>query len=176
MTEAAKPVIETLAQRRSVRKFESTAIPQTALDTILEAGRKAQSADNRQPWHFVVLQQNREMLHDLFRQQGFKTAPLLLVVLSDREQAWKRHRFDDVNYAEVDAAIAVTEMITAATALGIGSCWVASIDPDRVKDIIGAPAHLHLVGVITFGYPPTPLVLHQKKRKEASEIFHFEKW
>lgn len=176
MSDEARIVIESLAKRRSVRKFTEKEISPEALDSILEAGRKAQSADNRQPWHFIVLRENRIVLHDLLRQEGFRTAPLLLAVYSDREAAWNRHRFDKQNYAEVDAAIAVTEMITVATALGIGACWIASIDPQQVSERLGVPENLHLVGVIAFGYPPTPLEPHTKKRKDASEIFHFEKW
>jgi nitroreductase len=76
----------------------------------------------------------------------------------------------------VDVSIAITEMIGAATAEGIGTCWIAAIDPVRVKEILGIPAHIEVVGIIALGYPVKELEREEKARKTMEEIIYNDRW
>ena len=164
-------------RRRSIREFSGRPVEPEKIDRLLEALMRAQSAANRQPWHFVVLsgQEERAALDDVFTKEGFRKAPLLIVACADQSQAWTR-RADKVNYAWVDATIAVTEMIGAATAEGLGSCWVAAIEPDLVREKLGIPGQIDIVAIIAIGYPEKELVVEDKARKPLAEIIHHGKW
>ena len=164
-------------RRRSIREFSGRPVEPEKTDRLLEALRRAQSAANRQPWHFVVIsgQEERAALDDVFTKEGFKKAPLLIVACADPSQAWTR-RADKVNYAWVDATIAVTEMIGAATAEGLGSCWVAAIEPDLVREKLGIPGQIDIVAIIAIGCPEKELVVEDKARKPLAEIIHHGKW
>lgn len=164
-------------RRRSIREFSDRPVEPEKTDRLLEALRRAQSAANRQPWHFVVISDKagRAALDEVFTKEGFRKAPLLIVACADQSQAWTR-RADKFNYAWVDAAIAVTEMIGAATAEGLGSCWVAAIEPELVREKLGIPGHIDIVAIIAVGYPEKELVVEDKARKSLAEIIHHGKW
>jgi nitroreductase len=164
-------------RRRSVREFSDRQVEPEKIDRLLEALRRAQSAANRQPWHFVVISDKagRAALDEVFTKEGFRKAPLLIVACADPSQAWTR-RADKVNYAWVDATIAVTEMIGAATAEGLGCCWVAAIEPEIVRGKLGIPGQIDIVAIIAVGYPEKELVVEDKARKPLAEIIHYGKW
>lgn len=164
-------------RRKSVREFSDRPVEPEKTGRLLEALRRAQSAANRQPWHFVVISgtDERAVLDDVFTKEGFRKAPLLIVACADQSQAWTR-RADKVNYAWVDATIAVTEMIGAATAEGLGSCWVAAIEPETVRVKLAVPAQIDIVAIIAIGYPEKELVVEDKARKPLAEIIHYGKW
>jgi len=159
-----------------VRDFTERSIEEEKLDRILETGRRAQSAANRQPWHFIVLRKGeREGLDELLHGDGFRRASVLIVTCADPEEAWIRN-YDGKNYADVDAAIALTEMIAAATAEDLGTCWVASVDPVKAKQILGISDRMELVGILVLGYPFEPLRYEEKDRKEMSQVVHWGRW
>lgn len=174
--ERLKTFYELYDRRRSVREFQDKPVEPESLSRLLTALNRAQSAANRQPWHFIVLEKKgREAFNETLTKDGFKNAPVIIAALAEPEKAWVR-KADKVNYAWVDVTIAVTEMIGAATAEGIGTCWIASLDPARVKDILGIPAHIEVVGLIAMGYPLTELAKENKSRKPLGEIIHYGKW
>ena len=143
---------------------------------LVEVLRRAQSAANAQPWHFIIVDEStRGEFNEVFTKEGFKRAPLVIVACAEPEKAWVR-KADGRNYAWVDVAIAVTEMIGAATAEGLGTCWVAAIDPERVKKILSIPDNIDVVGVIAIGYPVKELVREEKNRKPLEEIIHHGRW
>ncbi len=163
-------------RRKSIREFTSRPIERDVLGRLLRVLNRAQSAANRQPWHFIVIErEGRDEFNNLFYKEGFKDAPVAIAAFADPEAAWVRKN-DGVNYAWVDVTIAVTEMIGAATAEGVGTCWIAAIDPVAVKLQLGVPERLELVGVIVLGYPESHLVHERKPRKPLEEIVRYGKW
>ncbi len=128
--------------RRSVRTFRPDPVPREALERILEVGRRAASAANRQPWHFVVAEKSAgHPLHRLLEGRSQVDAPVLIMGLADRRPAWVR-KGDGINYAWVDTTIALTEMILAATAEGLGTCWVAAFDPAEARRLLKLPSEV----------------------------------
>lgn len=167
-----------LRSRRSVRQYTDRDMAPEVLDRILETGRLAASAANCQPWHFIVIgpkSPQREALNTVFYKDGFKQAPVVIAACAEPSKAWLRKN-DGVNFAWVDVTIAVTEMILAATAEGVGSCWVASFDLEKAGKILHIPQGMELVTLITLGYPEEPLDIRKKDRKPKDQIFHAGEW
>ena len=176
MDEDLKRFYEFLGRRRSVREFLDSGIEEEKLARLLNILRRAQSAANRQPWHFIVVRgKEREALNRVFTKEGFRNAPVCIVACAAPDKAWVR-KADKKNYAWVDVTIAITEMITAATAEGIGTCWVAAIDPLEVKKILNIPEDMEVVSIIAMGYPKEGLVWKEKDRKPLEEIIHRGRW
>lgn len=176
MEERLKIFYELYDRRRSIREFLDKPVGLDKLSRLLMTVNRAQSAANRQPWHFIVVEKkDRQELNATLTREGFKNAPVIIVACADPGQAWVR-KTDGVNYAWVDVAIAVTEMIGAATAEGIGTCWIASLDAARVKQILNIPERIDVVGMIALGYPVEELKKEEKARKPIGEIIHYGKW
>ncbi len=167
---------ELYSRRRSIREFSGRHVEEEVLARLLEVLRMAQSAANRQPWHFIVVRdEDREAFNDIFTKEGFKAAPLLIVACAEPATAWQR-KPDGQNYAWVDVTIAITEMIGAATAEGLGSCWIAAIEPVKVKKLLEIPDKIDVVGVIALGYPKEELRAIEKDRRPLEKIIHYGKW
>lgn len=176
MEERLKQFYELYDRRKSIREFQDRAVEPDRLARLVMTLSRAQSAANRQPWHFIVVEKKgRAGLDSLMTKEGFRNAPVMLVACADPAQAWTR-KGDGRNYAWVDVSIAVTEMIGAATAEGLGTCWIAAIDAERVKAELNIPAHIDVVAVIAVGYPLAELKKEEKQRKSLSEIIHYGKW
>ncbi len=176
MDEKLRVFYELYSRRRSVREFEDREIEPEKLARLLTVLNMAQSAANRQPWHFIVIERkDRDELNGALRREGFRDAPVIIAACADPDNAWVR-KADRRNYAWVDVTIAVTEMIGAATAEGLGTCWIASLDPERVKNILGIPGHMDLVGLVAIGYPKEGLKKENKDRKPLGEVVHHGKW
>jgi len=176
MDEKLKTFYDLYERRKSIREFSDREIEKEKLKRLLEMLRRAQSAANRQPWHFIVIEKkDRKKLNDCLTKEGFKNAPLIIAACAEPQRAWIR-KADGVNYAWVDVAIAITEMIGAATAEELGTCWIAAIDPSKIKEILCIPAHIEVVALIAVGYPLNPLVKEEKNRKPLEEITHYGRW
>ncbi|MBI5048844.1 MAG: nitroreductase family protein [Deltaproteobacteria bacterium] len=176
MDEKLKIFYALYERRKSIREFSDKDIEKDKLERLLETLRRAQSAANRQPWHFIIIEMDdRKNLNDCLTKEGFKNAPIIIAACAEPQKAWIR-KADVVNYAWVDVTIAITEMIGAATAEGLGTCWIAAIDPARVKDILGIPSYIEIVALIAIGHPLNPLLKEEKNRKPLEEIIHYGKW
>jgi len=174
--EVLKTFYEMTERRRSVREYSGRAIEPEKMERLLATLNRAQSAANRQPWHFIVVEGEAKVrLDPVFTKEGFKAAPVAIVACAEPEGAWVR-KADNVNYAWVDVTIAVTEMVTAATAEGLGTCWIAALDPVEVSRILGIPDGIEVVGIITLGYPAGELTKQDKPRKPLDGIVHHGKW
>ncbi len=159
-----------LRSRRSVRRFDGRPVEQEKLERIMETGRLAASAANRQPWRFFLLRgAAREEFACLLR-ENFAAAPVLIVACARPGEAWVR-RHDGRNYAWLDVGIAVTEMVLAATAEGLGTCWVASFEPGAARSVLGVGEEWEPVTAVAVGYAAEPLTVQEKKRKAPQEVW-----
>lgn len=162
-------VLEAIRIRRSIRKYRPEPIPDKKLETILEAARLAPSADNRQPWRFVIVEgrERRKALAKAANDQTFLgDAGAIVVAIGDPAKS--------ARWYEKDTMIALEHVVLAATALGYGTCWIGAFDEDAVKSLLKIPAKMKVVALLPIGIPdekPTP-----KQRKELSEILFREEW
>ncbi|MBP7830449.1 MAG: nitroreductase family protein [Kiritimatiellae bacterium] len=166
--------LELAAKRSSIRAYKPDPVPEELLAKVLEAGRIAPSAANKQPWHFIVLREEsaRQKLQQAYPRDWFGKAPAIIVVCTEPSRAWVRQ--DGKNYGAVDGAIAMDHMTLCAADLGLGTCWIGAFDPKRVRVALGLPEEIEPLAMTPLGFPeaaPRP-----KVRKEACEILHYERW
>jgi nitroreductase len=143
----------TVLQRRySCRSFLANPVEQEKVDRILEAGRIAPTAVNKQPVHVwaVSCPETLEAIKGVTRSNY--GAPLILVVGCRPTDAWVR-RYDGKNGAEVDASIVATYLMLAAENEGLATLWVGSFDPVLLKSILPGSDGYELVAMINVGYP-----------------------
>ena len=143
----------TLIQNRySCRAFSASPVEQEKVDRILEAGRIAPTAVNKQPVHVwaVTAPDTLEAIKGVTRSNY--GAPLLLIVGCRPADAWVR-RYDGKNGAEVDASIVATYLMLAAENEGLATLWVGSFDPALLSDILPGTEGYELVAMINVGYP-----------------------
>ena len=141
-----------IQNRYSCRAFAARAVEQEKVDRILEAGRIAPTAVNKQPIHVWAVSNpdTLEAIKGVTRSNY--GAPLLLVVGCRPADAWVR-RYDGKNGAEVDASIIATYLMLAAENEGLATLWVGSFDPVLLKDILPGADGYELVAMINVGYP-----------------------
>ncbi|MBN1465008.1 nitroreductase family protein [candidate division KSB1 bacterium] len=159
-----------LAYRRySVRAYKSDPIEDEKLHHILAAARLAPTAANRQPFRLYVIETARhaETLKRLYHRDWFVQAPLVCGIAAVLPEGWTR-RFDGVNYAVVDAAIAFDHLILQAADLGIGACWIAAFDPAVARELLALPDGWQPVAFTPIGYPTDEW--REKIRRPADEL------
>lgn len=152
--------------RYSCRAFSARVVEPEKLDRILEAGRIAPTAVNKQPVHIwaVSRPETLEAIKGVTRSNY--GAPLILVVGCRPAEAWVR-RYDGKNGAEVDAAIVATHLMLAAENEGLATLWVGSFDPVLLRDILPGAEAYDFVAMINVGYPvpdSKPSALHDVRK------------
>lgn len=163
-------------KRESVRSYDpARPVPREILERILDAGRLAPSAANRQPWRFYLVS-SPEMLKKVrmcYGREWFRNAPHVLVVSGKKDQAWKRGS-DSYNSVETDAAIAMTHMLLAAANEGVATCWIANFDPVMIREALKPGQNEVIFAMTPLGYPlPQFEGTPEKIRKNMSEVAEF---
>jgi nitroreductase len=178
-------VMDVIARRVSCRAYKTDPVPDTHLKRILEAARLAPSACNQQPWRFAVVRHpeaRRRIVEESFL-PGIKMTWALeapVHVVMGMERTFVTHRLaasvSGVNYPWVDIGIAGEHLVLAATELGLGTCWIGWIKPRVVAKIVGWPAAVKPVIVITVGYPRDPEAgtLPALRRKPLDELVRWQ--
>ena len=159
--------LELAKARFSVRSFKKDAIEPEKLEAILEAGRVAPSACNKQPQKIFVIQ-SEEARAKLATVCRFTfDAPVILAVCYDNDRTWKNDLMPGYQSGETDAAIVCTHMMLEAFELGIGSCWVGWFNGEEIKATLGLPENVTLSALLPIGYPADdakPTKLHTRIR------------
>lgn len=168
---------DTIKQRRSIRSMRGDPISDAVLMRILEAGRLAPSWCNRQCWRFLVvkdgakLKQLADILGENSAAEAVRQAPVSLLVLADPSDS---ARFEGKSYYLADAAIAMEHIILAATAEGLGTCWVGAFSEYSVRNLFALPRDISIIGITPIGYPnETPAA---QVRRPLNEILYYDQW
>ena len=144
--------LEVLFTRRSIRKYTNEPVTEEDLKTILEAGMNAPSANNRQPWHFVVVD-DRSKLNAIMKVHPYSRmlaeAPTAIVVCGDTKIS--------ASYWPQDCAAATENILLAARALDLGTVWMGVYPgEERVNDIqalFNLPQHIQPLAILALGHP-----------------------
>jgi nitroreductase len=160
-------ILDLIVNRRSIRRYEAKDIPEDVMKQILEAGRQAPSAVNKQPIHFIIVKDHElaKKFSNLPFNSFIKDAPAVIVGCADVKSLLTG------KWAVVDTTIAMQNMVIAAWALGVGSCWIGAFDEKKVKESLKIPDKWKVVALLTIGYPaeqPKP-----RKKKPIEELFSF---
>jgi len=140
--------IRTIRERRSIRTYQPKPLPDKDLRAICEAGRCAPSAANRQPWHVIVVrdeEQKKKLAAACANQSWMAEAGVILAGVG-------KPAVNEKWYA-VDVAIAMENMVLAATSLGYGTCWIGAFDQAQVKEVLGLPEDLTVIALTPVGVP-----------------------
>ena len=157
--------------RRSVRVFQNKSIPKNKLEQIVDAARFAATARNLQPWEFVVVTDKHKIsqLAGLGENGKFMAqAAACIAVFSVQTK-----------YFLEDGSAATCNILLAATALGIGSCWIAGDKKPycpQVNALLNAPSGMKLISLVALGYPQEKNVFKMMPKRELKTILHWEKF
>jgi nitroreductase len=160
--------IEALKTRRCVRAYTAEPVARDVIEDIIDCGRLAATGRNRQPWEFVVVTE-REVLRriaDLAEFGKFIAQAAACVVVLCK---------DTMYYLE-DGCNASQNMLLAATAHGLGACWVAGDKKpyaEAVRKKVGAPEGYKVVSLIPIGHPAES---PHKPKRTLTEVLHWEKF
>lgn len=163
-------VIQAIKERRSIRQYSQEPVSGNQLTQILEAGRWAPSRGNSQPWKFIVLKDAqilKELAEAIPSGKFLAEAPRGVVVVVNPKSS---------KHPEQEAAAAIQNMLLAAHALGLGTCWISIYSTDceeKAKQLLIIPEEELCVSVVSIGHPDeTP----EKGRKELDEITFTNKY
>lgn len=165
------PILQALRERRSVRAFRPDQIRDDELRAVLEAGTYAPTARGVQdPW--IVAVQNPEMLAQLVRMNAavmgvqdnpYYGAPTIVLVFASRLDKWP--------HSVCDGSLVLGNMMNAAHAIGLGSCWInrerEMFDTDEGRDLmrrLGLPDGLMGIGALALGYAAQPLATPKPRK------------
>jgi len=162
-------VFEAIENRRSVRKYKQKTISKEIIKKLINVARLAPSAINIQPWEFIAIT-NTETLNkiaDITDHGKFiVNAPLCIAIFCR-----------DTKYYLEDGSAAVENILIAATALGLGTCWVAGDKKayaDEIRKLLSVPIDHKLVVLVPVGYPDEDSI--PKSKREVIDVLHFEKF
>ena len=162
---------EAIKKRRSVREFLDKPIPKEIIEEIIDAGRFAATARNVQPWEFVAVRQKDALkkIAELAENGRFITDASCCIAVYCA----------DTKYYLEDGCAATQNILLAATAKGIASCWVAGDKKPycaNISELLGVPAEFKLVSLIALGYPTPRKVFGVMQKRECIELLHWEKF
>jgi len=165
-----------ITNRESIREYDpDRPVPKIVLERILNAGRIAPSASNRQPWELIIIS-SEKMLNKVrpsYLRNWFSNAPHILVVKGIKNKAWTRAKYN-YNSIETDLTIAMDHMILAAEYEGLGTCWIAAFDPDILYAALNLNENELVFAISPLGYMPEGFKKKGiKTRKSFDEVCKF---
>jgi nitroreductase len=169
-------VLTAITLRRSVREYDRRPIASESLLRLLQALRYAPSACNLQPWHFILVQDEklrRDVAAACRGQHWMADAALTVVACGFPQMAYKRIA-GQYNSVEIDLSIALDHLSLAAAAEGLGTCWIGAFDEQAIKNLVHAPPTCRVLSLMAVGHPKSPDLnypVSKEDRKAPAEIF-----
>jgi len=156
--------------RRSVRAYLPDMPSNEQIKKVLEAGMAAPSAGNRQPWEFIVVQKDQELKEAIVKttyrgnswlngqtQSWLLEAPVLIIVCGVPQRSAARYGWEHTSkLIYQDTAAAIENMLLAATALGLASCWVGGYDMVALSALLKLPEFVPPLAILPLGYAARP--------------------
>ncbi len=164
-------------ERYSCRNFSTKEVEKEKIEKILKVANLAPTARNFQPQRILVLTE-KEQLEKLSNctQYGWN-APVIMILFYDKSVSYKRDKYDDKEFGDIDTSIVTTHMMLEIQALGLGTTWIGSFDPKKLIETYEIPENLVPVAILPVGYPSEeakPSKLHSE-RNEISDFVYWNK-
>ena len=168
-------VSDAIRTKRATREFTDPPVPEDAIRAILNAGRRAQSSKNTQPWSFVAIRDRATLkqLSECGTYAGHLAGAAFAVALvsPDPSTRWS---------IAFDLGQAAAYMQLAAWELGLGSCIASIYEPEKAKALLGLPENRFFDVALSFGYPAPdqsrPSVVRKGGRRPFGEVVHWDRW
>ena len=162
---------DVIRERFSVRQFDERPIEEEVLQRILEAGRIAPTAANKQPWRVSVIRSDEGLEKIRAISRCAFNAPVVLLFTYDENEQWRSPLEEGITSGQQDVSIVATHMMLAAWDLGIGSCWVNFFPQSETGRAFGLPENEKPVLLLPIGYPgekakPSPMHSQRKPLEE----------
>lgn len=169
-------VFDAIKLRTSIRSFTEANVSDDDIEKLIDAARRAPSAGNIQPWEFVVVRKpemKRRLATAALDQNFVEEAPVVIVVCADQIASSRGYGSRGANlYCIQDTAAAIENMLLAACALSLGTCWVGAFHEEEVRKALRVPQGIRPVAIVLIGYPserPRP-----RSRRPLEKIIHHE--
>ncbi len=166
--------IDWILQRRSIRKYTDQRIPDEDLQTLLKAAMYAPSAMNKQPWHFLVVDDKAilEKFREFHAHASFTAYASHAILICGDEKL----QHDD-GFWVMDCAAATQNLLLAAHSLGIGACWIG-IHPreqrkQQTRELFSLPGHVAPLALVSLGYPMTEREMPERYYQDK---IHYNSW
>jgi nitroreductase len=167
-------ILPEILARRSIRAFTAEPLEKEQVERIIEAGRLAPSAKNRQEWRFLVIQKKetrQKMMEAAFSQEYVGQAPAIVAVCTTNIDY--RMPNGQASYP-IDLAFAASQMVLQAVHEGLGTCCVTTFEEQEVRELLTIPFSMRVVLLILIGHAderpePTP-------RKSLRQISARDHW
>lgn len=168
--------LDFIFSRRSTRKYQDKEVPEEMITDLLEAAMAAPSAVAKDPWHFIVVS-SRETLNKITdilpNGKMLREAPVAFIVCGDITKA----HLQEESYMLQDLSAAVENILLAANALGLGSCWLG-VHPreDRItgiRQLFALPDNIIPMCGIALGWPAEQ---SESRTRYKEERVHLKKW
>ena len=152
-----------ITNRYSVRGYEKRPVEDDKLQKVLNAARLAPTGGNRQAFQLVVVHTagREEEIRRLYNKDWFVDAPIIIIACAASDY-------------KLNIGIVMDHLILAATEQGLGTCWIASINAEAAREILGLPDGMEPIICTPLGYATDPA--RPKKRKPLDELIRYEKW
>lgn len=175
-------LIEGLLTRRSIRKYSDKKIAKETILDIIKAAQHAPTAHNKQPWEFLVVDDKEVLAHlrHLQRWTSFaKDADCVIFVCGDEDRSFSRHKDSESwSFIDVDCALATENLLLAAHAHGIGTCYCGAAPMQKVvddlKEYLHLPTNIRPFAIVTMGYPDEEP--KQPEDRFKPEKIHWGQW
>jgi nitroreductase len=160
--------IECLKTRRSIRSYEDKPVSREIISDIVDCGRMAASAINLQPWQFVAVTERttlRKLAQICDHGKFLETAAACVAVFCQ-----------NVKYYIEDGAAATQNMLNAARAYDLGSCWIAGdkkLYADDVRVLLGLPDDFRLISIVALGHPAES---RESRKKPLESVLNWERY
>jgi len=156
-------VFEAVCTVLAVREYRPDPIPREVVARIVEAGQLTASSMNKQPWHFVVVDDRATLqrMGELAKTGPYiAQAPLAVVVAVEKGS----------RFGVSDGSRAIQSMALTAWAEGVGSNWVGFRGLEEIQTLLGIPDEYEILAVVPFGYPARAVGKGKKNRKPLGEV------
>ena len=167
-------VIDEIRNWVSIKKYKDDKIEPEILERILDAGVRAPSAKNRQPWRFIACTEDsvrNKITSAAYGQDHVGSAPVIIAACTTNTE-YKMPN-GQISYP-IDISMAVSFMMIQARAEKLGTCIVTTYDEAEIKDILSVPYSMRVVMLLLAGYPDENPIL--TKRKLKSRVIAHEHW
>ncbi len=144
---------EVLETRKSVRSYTNQEISEDTLNRIGKAVQLAPSACNKQPWRFLIVfnEKTKAEICKCYSREWLAQAPAIVVALGNNDEAWKRE--GETPITEIDVAIAMEHLVLAASAEGLGTCWVCAYEKAKLNKALNIIKPWDVLAISPLGYP-----------------------
>ena len=170
--DVADIVFSVLESRQSVRNYSKRKVEDKLILKLMEAAGEAPSTGNYQPWEFIIVQDpeiKKQLVEGCYNQEWMLTAPLFIVACTNNRLAGAIYGLRGLKlYGIQSVAAAIQNILIAAEALGLSTCWVGAFSETIVSRVLECPEHVRPCAIITVGY-----AVHKNKKIPRQSIEEF---